>query len=348
MMRRLRRLPLMGSLLIGLVAMLVAATSHAKPTGPSCVVRGHTPVKANTTVFDKPTGGTAIATLTGAKVPLRLSSFQASSLSGSSGKTGRVKLSTSGKKGYVRVDGWADVSAFRFFAAVDIAVAGRHVWITKGQQLELGGVHGDKLEVVHKLVGSRNQTLSAKVDCSSLSLEIPKPDVVDAPKRAQTYQMKSDALDLYDGPRGEPVFTLRMAEGARKVFWSTKARAGFVHVMSQSDVTIDGWVRWRDISRLGKHAEIFDPSFTAPRPWPIKKLTLQDPPKALVATAALPIHAKPSATSGAIGAIEVGARFFAMEISGQWTNIMPENLGVLPPDGGGFWVLRSTLPKARP
>ena len=43
--------------------------------------------------------------------------------------------------------------------------------------------------------------------------------------------------------------------------------------------------------------------------------------------------------------IEVGASFYPMEISHGWTNIMPEGLGILPPEGGGFWVRTSGLPK---
>jgi hypothetical protein len=33
-----------------------------------------------------------------------------------------------------------------------------------------------------------------------------------------------------------------------------------------------------------------------------------------------------------------------MEVSGAWTNVMPESLAVLPPDNGGFWVRTASLP----
>ena len=197
--------------------------------------------------------------------------------------------------------------------------------------------------MTHKLLGSAGQQVTATVPCDAVTLTFPKIPDEEAPERSKTYQSKTNEIDLYDQPRGEVVFTLRMDDEARKVFWSTEARAGFVHVVSRSDVTIDAWVRWQDVTAL-RHAELFDPSYVAPKPWPIKTLAIQDPPAIRTATRELPIHHKPENSLTAIGMVEPGAQFYAMEQSGDWTNVLPSNLGLLPA-GGGFWVRTASLPQ---
>ncbi|RLB53462.1 MAG: hypothetical protein DRI90_21125 [Deltaproteobacteria bacterium] len=313
--------------------------SHA--AGPAeattCVVTGESAVKANTEVYNAKSGGAAIAKLTGAKVPLAVSQL------GPSAAGGRLQVSTSKPTGYLRVDGWASRDAFRFFAARDLPVAGVHVWISQGQQVAISDAKGGKLQVAHQLLGSTDQQVRSTVTCDAVTLSLPKIPAEEAPERAKTYQSKTNQIDLYDQPRGEVVFTLQMDEDVRKVFWSTEARAGFIHVVSRGDVTIDAWVRWRDVTAL-RHAELFDPSYVAPKPWPIKTLAIKDPPAVRVATSALPIHRKPENSPTPIGSVESGARFYAMEQSGDWTNVLPANLGLLPA-GGGFWVRTAGLPK---
>jgi hypothetical protein len=302
-----------------------------------CVVTGVSAVNADTDVYDAKSGGTAIAKLTGAKVPLAVSQLG----TGSTG--GRVQVSTSKPTGYVRVDGWAERNAFRFFAARDLSVAGGHLWISQGQQLALRDAKKGKLEVTHRLLGSTGQQVKATVACDAVTLSFPKIPAEEAPERAKTYQSKTNEIDLYDRPGGEVVFTLQMDEEVRKVFWSTEARGGFIHVVSRGDITVDAWVRWRDVTALG-HAEVFDPSYVAPKPWPIKTLAIQDPPPVRIATVALPIHHRPQNSPTPIGSVERGARFYALEQSGDWTNVLPVSLGLLPA-GGGFWVRTAGLPK---
>jgi len=313
-------------------------TAQGAAPQASCVVTGHTAVKADTTVYDKSSGGTAIAKLTGAKVPLAVSQI------GTSAAGARLRVSTTQSSGYVRIDGWAARDAFRFFAARDLPVAGGHLWISQGQQLSVKARKDGKLEVSHQLLGSAGQRVKAIVPCDAVTLSFPTIPADDAPERSKTYQSKTNEIDLYDRPRGDVVFTLRMEDEVRKVFWSTEARGGFIHVMSRTDVTIDAWVRWRDVTAL-RHAELFDPSYVAPKPWPIKTLAIKDPPKVLTAHKELPIHGKPENAHTAIGMVEKGAKLYAMERSGDWTNVLPSNLGILPA-GGGFWVRTASLPQA--
>jgi hypothetical protein len=328
-------------LLLRLAALLpcaLAATGARADTSinTQCVVRGTSPAKANTELYDDQTKGAVIALLPGAKLPLRVTGFATKPASA------RVNVSTGKAKGSVRVDGWASFDAFRFFSKSDLPTAGGHLWITQGQELELTEVKGGRVTVQKKIVGTHDQVLRATVSCDELTLEIRTP-LPDEPERSRTYQMKSDTLDLFDHAGGDSVFTLRMDAQARKVFWGTQVSGSFVHVTAKSDVTIDAWARGRDLIALGPHAEVNDPGYVAPRPWPPKTLALENPPKPLTAIKEIPIYAKP-ANGTPIGAVQVGAAFYPMATSGDWTSVLPTDLAVLPPDSGGFWVRTTSLP----
>jgi hypothetical protein len=309
-----------------------AGTSEAGDSAKvtSCVVSGETPVKADSKLFDAQSKGNAIARLTGASIPLTVSQFP-------NPLKGRVKVSTSAGKSSVRLEGWADRGTFRYFAARDLPVMGSHVWITKGMELDLVGASAKGFTAKLRILGSAAAPRQVTVPCDGVALKMPSLGSSEPPEKARTYQMRKDSIALYDEPRGNLVMTLDMEEGTRKVFWSTESRAGYVHIVSRADVTIDAWAKFNDLSWT-RHAELTDLSAVAPRPFRSRKLAIQDPPAVVVATSDLPIHDKPENRPSPIGVIESGARFYPMEQSGDWTNIMPETLAVLPPDGGGFWV----------
>lgn len=305
----------------------------------SCVVQGETPVRPDTEVFDRGSKGTAIAKLTGAATPITIRHFP-------NPLKGRVEISTSKGKGSLRIDGWADKDSFRFFAAKDLPVVGSNIWITKGQELHLVGASAKGFTTELKILGSRNPPKQVSLPCNGVSLELPDMPADDMPERARTYQMRNDSIDLYDGPGGALVYTLEMEEGTRKVFWSTESRGGYVHVMSRADITIDAWAKQKDLAWT-RHAELMDLAAVAPKPFRERKLAIKDPPAVVVADKELPIHDKPQNRPSPIGYIEVGARFYPMEKSGEWTNVMPESLAVLPPDGGGFWVRTVGIPGSK-
>ena len=330
------------AVLVVALAAWVASPSPLRAEDPapplSCVLKGETAMKADTVLYDQGAGGNPVAKLTGAQVPLTVSQVPAK-------LQGRVRVSTSSGTGAVRIDGWADRGAFRFFAARDIPIVGAHVWLTRGQELQLVGSSAKDFRATHTVLGSAQQSLDVSIPCDAVSLSIPAVEDAEPEAGSRTFQMSTDSIDIYDEPGGKVVFTLQMAEEARKVFWGKKQRSGYLHVSSRGDITIDGWVKARDVTFL-RHAELFDLANIMPKATKDKKLALADPPQALVAQAELPIHRKPENSPNPIGFVEPGARFYPMEVSGEWTNIMPETLAVLPPDGGGFWVRTSGLPKA--
>jgi len=301
----------------------------------ACVVAGTTPVPADTMIFDQRKGGQAIAKLTGPSLPLRITEFP-------DPFQGRLALETSRGAKALRIEGWVDSAKLRLFARRDIPLVGRHVWLTKGMPVTVKRARAMGFEIEHDILGS-DQKLSATAPCGAVQLEFPTITSPAPPRRARTYQMKKAQLELFDGPGGDRVFTLKMEEDTRKVFWSTELRGGYVHVLSRADVTIDAWARASDLTYL-HHAELFDLEAIAPKPLSSPTLALQDAPTPLVAIKALPIHRK-AENGEPIGEVETGADFYPMEQSGDWTNIMPVGLAVLPPDDGGFWVRTAGLPK---
>ncbi|MEZ4446769.1 MAG: hypothetical protein R3B72_47260 [Polyangiaceae bacterium] len=327
-------------------AIVAAATLSSEPTHAddaadralSCVVQGDTVPKADALVYDQGSQGQAIAKLTGKSLPVTIRHFP-------NPLRGRVKVSTAKGEGHLRIDGWTDRSSFRYFAARDLPVAGSHVWITQGQELDLEGASAKGFTTKLKILGSSKPPVTVPIPCNAVALDV-DPPVVEVPERARYYMMRKDSLDLYDEPGGSVVFTLDMQPDTRKLFWSTEARAGYVHVMSRADITIDAWVKYAAVEATNR-AEVMDASMVAPRPNRERQLKLSEPPAVLVAERELPIHDKPENRPSPIGFIEVGTRFYAMEQSGDWTNVMPETLAVLPPDGGGFWVRTSGLPKPK-
>jgi len=323
-------------------AVLFFSADAAAQTVNRCAIIDTTVPTAGTEIFAKASGGSAVAKLTGASLGLRLSEFPSGA--------GRVKTqSGDGKKGYVRIEGYADKNAFRYFAKQSVALVPDHVWLTKGLELHITAVNDDHLAIEHSVLGTRGgdgapQKLAGSISCSVVGLTPPGLDAADAPSGARMFHMKNNDVSLYDHPSGDVVFTLRMDGEARKVFWSTESRGGFVHVSAPGDVTIDAWVRASDLEQL-THGEVFDMSSLEPRPNAPKSLALSQPPTMLTATSELRIAVKADAKAESLGVVEAGAKFYTMEVSTEWTNVIPTDLAIMPIDGGGFWVKTASLPK---
>jgi hypothetical protein len=327
-----------------IIAVLLIADRAPAQTTNRCAIADATVPTAGSELFSQDSGGTAIAKFTGALISLQLDRFP------NDPSTRRVQVTTGdGKMPYLRIKGWAPGSSFRYFAKQSVALVPNHVWLTKGLELRVVAVKDDVLEIEHAVLGTRGSDgapmkLKGSIACGSVALAPPSIDRVEPPKSARMFHMKKDELALYDKPQGEVVFTLKMDEHARKLFWSTEMRAGWARVTSPGDVIIDAWARTSDLEPLVR-GEVFDMSSLEPRPLAPKTLALQEPPAVLTASSELSISAKAEASAPAIGLIEAGARFYAMEVSTQWTSVVPTDLAVMPVDGGGFWVKTSTLPK---
>jgi hypothetical protein len=327
---------------IAVASLLVAADAFAEGAAP-CTIEGTTSPAANSELFVEPSGGAPHAKFTGVSLGVRLvePTFAAGT---------RVKVETGdGKKPYLRVTGHASPSAFRFFAKEAVSLVGGQVWLTKGMEIQPKSVVAGEVEFEHALLGTRGADggptrLRGKLPCASVALAPFALEAVEPPKGARWYHMKTGGLKLFDRAQGTQVLELKMDEDARKVFWSNEVRAGWVHVVSPGDVTLDGWVRMNELEPQ-IHGEVVDMNALAPKPLASPTLALAEPPKVLTAIIGLPLSAKPAAGAASLGVMEAGATFHAMDVSTEWTSVVPTDLALMPLDGMGFWVKTSALPR---
>jgi hypothetical protein len=192
--------------------------------------------------------------------------------------------------------------------------------------------------------GTLKQTVRATAPCDAFSLDKGTPQRLEFPKQGRSYMTKKQQVDLYEQPNGDVVLSLNMMEGTGQLFWGEKIRQGFVHVISRNDLTIDAWVRLRDLEAL-KKGEMMDQYIPSTSQVSGATLAFDKPPRVAKATQPIAIRSKRDNEAKPVGTIEVGAEFYVLETITSWTNIMPKHLGVIPPDGGGFWIPAVEVPK---
>lgn len=318
-----------------------AAPAAAKPdvvAASGCKIQGTQPGRKGVQIFDAMTGGRVIASFTGALVPMTMSAIPLDPTQA------RAKLSTSAGSPALRLDGYVGVSDVTVFTTRDIPVVASHVWITSGQRVKIVAATADTLRAELTVGGTESQKARSSAPCEAFSLQPVTPSAMEIPGNGRGYMTKSTALDLYDRPNGDVIFTLKMIEGAGQLFWSTETRAGFVHVQSRGDISVDAWARWRDLAPL-KKGEMQDQFIPPSTSFAGAKLALDKPPPVVKATREIPIRARRDDKEKPVGVVEPGAEVYVMETIAGWTNILPVSLGVTPPDEGGFWVPAAEAPK---
>jgi hypothetical protein len=292
-------------------------------------------------VFDVEAGGRRVAMFSGAFSPLTLTELPADAMKG------RARVQTTVGSAAFRVDGYVAPSALRVFTTRDLPVASAHVWISGGKEVRLTRADGDALAIELTVAGSDKQTVRALAPCDALALERPAAAPFEVPRNARGYLMKKATIDLYDAPRGTAVFQIRMTEGTGQLFWSTEAKLGFVHIMSRSDLTVDAWARQSELEPLRK-GEMMDQLIPPETAVTGAKLGFEKEPTLVRATSEIPIRARRDAKDKPIGQIEVGAELYLLETIAGWTNVLPRTLNVIPPEGEGFWIPVSEVPKPEP
>lgn len=307
-------------------------------TGPGCKVKGTAPLTKGMQLFDAITGGRAIASFTGALVPMTLSEIPTDP------KAARARLTTTDGTPALRLDGYVSASDLPLYTGRDIPVVSSHVWISSAQKVKLAAATGDGLRVELTIAGAQGQVARATAPCDAFTLQRGTPTRMDIDGHARGYMMKKSSIDLYEAPNGDAIYTLSMMEGTAQLFWSTEARAGFVHVMSRGDITIDAWARWRDLEAL-KKGEMMDQYIPPTTAFAGVQLALEKPPPIVKATKDIPVRARRDDKEKPIGAIETGAEIYVMETVAGWTNVLPKTLGMTPPDDGGFWIPAAEAPK---
>jgi hypothetical protein len=313
------------------------AAPAAGVSGPHCVLKGTYPGPKGTSIFDAASGGRAVANFSGALQPMQLSDFP------SDPTTGRARIGTSLGSGALRIDGWVSPPAIAVFTARDVPVAAGHVWISDAQRVKLVQAASGALTAELTVLGG-SQTVRATAPCDAFALQHGTPSAMEVPGNGRGYLSKGTSIDLFDEPGGNAIFSLKVSEGTAHLFWSTESRAGFVRVRGRSNLTIDAWARLRDLEPLkkGEMMDQFIPPTTAVAG---AQLSLDRSPKVVQATKEIPIRARREEKEKPIGVVEVGAEVYVMETMVGWVNVLPRNLGLTPPDEGGFWIPASETPK---
>jgi len=233
------------------------------------------------------------------------------------------------------------------FTAKDIPVYAGHVWISSAQKVKLVHAANGSLSIELTVLGSDAQKVKASAPCDAFTLAPVTPTAMEVPGNGRGYLMKKTTLDLYDAPNGNAVFSLNMLEGSSQLFWSTERKNGFVHLMARGDLTIDAWGRAKDLDPL-KKGEMMDQLIPPVRKVSGAQLALDKPPRMVQATKEIPIRSKRDEKEKPIGAVEIGAQVYVLETIAGWTNVLPKDLSVTPPEDGGFWIPAGEVPKDSP
>ncbi|WP_437962663.1 hypothetical protein WME76_46380 (plasmid) [Sorangium sp. So ce119] len=321
----------------GATAQVTGATAQAV-SGPTCKLKGTAPVNKGTRLYDAPSGGRTIANFTGALAPMTLSAIPADPASG------RARLSTSDGSPTLRLDGYIAPTDVAVFTTRDIPVISGHIWISSAQKVKLVAATGDSLRAELSISGSEGQTARASAPCDAFALQRGAPMKMEVPGSARGYLMKTSTIELFDRPNGDVIFTLKMLEGTAQLFWSTEAKAGFVHLMSRGDLTVDAWGRLKDLEPL-KKGELMDQYIPPTTAVAGAQLALDKAPPIVKATRAIPVRARRDEKERPVGEIEAGAEIYLLETVAGWTNVLPKALGMTPPDEGGFWIPAAETPK---
>jgi hypothetical protein len=256
----------------------------------------------------------------------------------------RAKLATSTGSGAVRIEGYVSPPAITVFTTRDVPVMAGNVWISSAHKVKLAAATSSNVTVEMTVAGSRSQTVRAATTCDALALQRGTPTPMDIPGNGRAYLTKEANVNIYNQANGDIIFSLQMLEGASQLFWSTETRAGFVHVRGRADLTIDGWVRYAELDPI-KQGERVD-QYIPPQTQVVgAQLAIENPPRIAKATKDIVIRARRDERERPIGVVEAGAEVYVMETVAGWTNVLPKDLHVLPPDEGGFWIVSSETPK---
>ncbi len=310
----------------------------ANVTAPTCLIKGTAPPPKSMAVYDAASGGEIIAKLTGAFIPMTLSEIPFDP------KTGRARLQTSSGTGAMRIEGYVASADMPVFTTRDISIYGGNIWLSSAQKVRLVKATQESLTVEINVAGTLNQTIRATAPCDAFSLSKKNPEALEVPEKARGYMTKKETVELFDKPNGDVIFTLTMMEGTGQLFWSTESKAGFVHVTSRGDLTIDAWARYRDLDPL-KKGEMVDQYIAPEKQTAGAQLSFDKPPPVVRATRPIPIRAKRDEKAKIVGTVEVDAEIYILETVAGWTNILPKHLGIVAPEDGGFWIPAAEAPK---
>jgi hypothetical protein len=314
----------------------LVAEARAQDAPATCTLKGSPLLGRGLQLYDAPKDGKVIAEFIGSTVPLSLTIAEEPA-------KGRSKASTSAGKPTLRLDGWLAIDTIPVYAVKDVGAVGEQVKIAGGHAVKLVKGAQGKLTAELSIAGSEGQTLRGTGPCDAFSLEWARPTLYDPPQTARPYLMKGQSLDLFDKPSGENIYTLNMAEGASPLFHGLETRGMFQRVVSRSDVVIEAWVKLGSLTLIKKGDRIESPP-SAPAQKASARMVLDASTPVKTAAKDILVRAQRDDKDRAIGVLEKGAEFHPMQVVSGWINVLPRELHLSPPAGGGFWIKAEDAP----
>lgn len=324
------------------IVLAVAAGASAQDPKPAaggglaCVLKGSPPGPKGAQIFDAASGGRAVAAFTGAPVPLAISELPADPA------TGRARVATTSGSASFRIEGWISPAAIDLFTTRDVPVQPGHVWISSAQKVKLAGASSGALTA--ELVVPGGQGPRGTAPCDAVALQPGTPTAMEVPGNGRGYVIRGASVDLFDEPGGASVYTLKAAAGAPRLFWSTEARDGFVHLRARGALTVDAWARSRDLDPL-KPGETMDQLAPPVTSVGSAQMAFDRTPRVGKAARDVPVRARRDEKERPIGVVEAGAEVYLMETMVGWVNVLPKGLGLTPVDDLGFWVPEADAPR---
>lgn len=319
-----------------------AAASPQPGAGAGCKLAGVTEPPKNLTVYDRPSGGRAVARLTGGALRLLASDFPAQP----GGALSAVSVDPDG----FHVTGYADTSKLQLFARHRLPVVPDHVWIASRQPLAQLAARAGELHVQAQVMSAVQQTFTVWAPCSALSLEPATAGAADVPPSAaegdrRLYVTRPEAIQLFPEPgttSGAPLLTItRSGWSDGLVLRGDREKNGLLHVIYDAELFIDAWVRKTDVKSVPK-GELVDQLLPA-RKLKSSSIKLSGEPVVYRAKSRLDLRLGAQRDASAVGAIEGGTEFYVIDRVTEWARVLPKSLVLTAPDGDPFWVLAADL-----
>jgi hypothetical protein len=316
-----------------------AALAQAPSGTADCRLSGITEVQKNLKIYDQQSGGEVLAEFSGVPTALSVSDFPTRP------DGTRAKVTTGSSSGGFEISGFLDPAQLSLVSTKQVPIEHGHLWINAGASLEFNGKRPGALRVVKQVKTSLHQRFEAWAPCDSLGFGRQSLPAWDLPGSARGYMSNGSQVKLYDAPGGTALYTLKPAAWSDGVlFWSTEARAGYVHVLLHDDLVVDAWVPRGQLDAMPK-GERFDrlaPSGTRRNP---PRLQLSEKPREFRAKKNISLSLQASSKARKVGHIRPGTEVYVIDVMARWASVLPKSLDLVAPGGGQFWIEASEIPK---
>ncbi|MCB9585507.1 MAG: hypothetical protein H6718_08920 [Polyangiaceae bacterium] len=300
--------------------------------GPTCIISGTAAPPKELEIYDKASGGSVVARLTGVDTPLKAFEFP-------KGSDARARLDTGTGKGHFRIEGYVHTKRLPIYTKKALTVTQGHLWIGAHREVHFDGSSPKRIRVAKRMTTPLAQTFKTWTSCTNLSFDQGTPTGWSIDGDARGYSMKTDSITLYDdyGRDKTEVITLNRAAGQEMLFWSTKRHGGYVQVAYQGEIMLEAWAKASALKALPK-GEVMDQYIPPKRQVSGSRVQVQGETKLVKTTREHYIRLEAKEDAAKIGRIEIDTEVLVLDVVAGWASVMPKDATVMPPKDGQFWV----------